>query len=368
MSPLAEVRPVRVGVVSGYFHDHSNWKAPIHGWLRHMGEGIELHGYYTGFRNDRATRVARSLLHRFHQGKSGEQLAELIVKDAVDVLIYPEVGMHPVTARLAAQRLAPVQCASWGHPVTTGLPTMDYFLSSDLMEPDGAQSAYRETLVRLPGLSFTCEAPDYRTRHAASRAQFGLGDDEIVYLCVQNLSKYLPRFDGLLAAIAGNVKGSRLVFIEGPGDTTEIFRTRLRAAFDEAGVLFDRHVSFLPRLDRDRYHALNRVADIFLDTPEWSGCNSTLEALACDVPVVTLPGTWMRGRHSYAFYRRMDFDALTARDESHYIELAVRLGTDPRWRATQRQRIAQATTRLYGDPEPVRALSDFLRDAAGRAA
>ena len=58
--------------------------------------------------------------------------------------------MDELSLQLAAQRLAPVQCNSLGHPETSGLPTIDYFLSSDLMEPLDAARHYTERLVRLP--------------------------------------------------------------------------------------------------------------------------------------------------------------------------------------------------------------------------
>lgn len=359
-APARRAGPLRVGIVSGFFHDHSNWKIPIRGWLRHMAGRVALYGYHTGARTDSATRQARDLCRRFHEAGSAEQLAESIREDDIEVLIYPEVGMHPVTARLAARRLAPVQCASWGHPVTTGLPTMDYFLSSELMEPPGAESVYRETLVRLPGLSFTCEESDYPASGPAHRDRLGLAPGEALYLCVQNLSKYLPQHDRLLAAIAGAVPRARLVFIEGPEEVTRVFRERLRGAFDEAGVDFDAHVTFLPRLNSERYRELNRVADVCLDTPEWSGCNSTLEALSCGVPVVTLPGRWMRGRHTHAMYRKMGFEELCAADESEYVDLAVRLGNDDAWRQAMRHGITETAPRLFGDPGPAHALADFL--------
>ena len=58
---------------------------------------------------------------------------------------------------LAALWLAPIQCASWGHPDTTGLPTIDYFLSGELMEPPDADEHYTERLVRLPNLAIYYE-------------------------------------------------------------------------------------------------------------------------------------------------------------------------------------------------------------------
>jgi hypothetical protein len=59
--------------------------------------------------------------------------------------------MDPATCALAALRLAPLQIAGWGHPVTTGLPTMDLFVSGELLEGQGAERHYREKLIRLPG-------------------------------------------------------------------------------------------------------------------------------------------------------------------------------------------------------------------------
>jgi len=53
------------------------------------------------------------------------------------VLLYSEIGMDGVAAQLL--RLAPVQCNNWGHPVTSGFPSLDYFLSSALMEPEDAK-------------------------------------------------------------------------------------------------------------------------------------------------------------------------------------------------------------------------------------
>src|SRR5262249_58393548 len=78
---------------------------------------------------------------------------EIILADALHILIYPEIGMGPVAAQLAAQRLAPAQCNFAGHPETSGYPTLDYFLSSELMEPPDGQQHYTERLVRLPNMS-----------------------------------------------------------------------------------------------------------------------------------------------------------------------------------------------------------------------
>ena len=75
----------------------------------------------------------------------------------LDALIYPEIGMDALTTQLASLRLAPVQAATWGHPETTGLPTIDLYLSADGLEPADADGNYSERLVRLPNLGVCVE-------------------------------------------------------------------------------------------------------------------------------------------------------------------------------------------------------------------
>ena len=94
--------------------------------------------------------------------------------------------MDPISTQLAAQRLAPVQCNSWGHPDTSGFPTLDYYLSSDLMEPPDGQDHYTERLVRLPNLSVYYEPIDPSSASIA-RQDLGLRSTATVYWCAQSL-------------------------------------------------------------------------------------------------------------------------------------------------------------------------------------
>src|SRR5262249_8815708 len=142
------------------------------------------------------------LCDRFVRGPlSINRWRQAILDDAPHALIYPEVGMDGVSAQLAAQRLAPVQCNSWGHPDTSGFPTLDYGLSSELMEPPEAQDHYTERLVRLPNLSIYYEPLDLDPV-SLSRADLGLGSTATVYWCGQSLYKYLPEFDVVFPLIA----------------------------------------------------------------------------------------------------------------------------------------------------------------------
>jgi predicted O-linked N-acetylglucosamine transferase (SPINDLY family) len=298
---------------------------------------------------------------------SFERWVEQIRADRLHLLLIPGIGMDDMTLRLAALRLAPVQATSWGHPDTTGLPTIDDYLSSALMEPPEGDRHYTERLIRLPNLSIWYEPPEVAPERV-TRAEIGVPEDAVLYWCCQSLYKYLPRYDDVFPRIAAAVPKARFVFIKYPhGEkVTALFRERLRLAFAKSGGDAERHCVFLPPMSAARFAAVGGLADVFLDSLGWSGCNSTLEALASDLPVVTMAGELMRGRHSAAILTLLEMPELIAADAEAYVARAVELGLGPERRRTLRERIARCKHRLYRDAAAIDGLAAYLEEAARR--
>jgi predicted O-linked N-acetylglucosamine transferase (SPINDLY family) len=365
--------PIRVGVVSAMFWRHSVWRLPTRGWLENMNrERFQLLGYHVGARRDDQTAEAARLFDRFAQGPRG--LAEWVAtieRDAPHVLIYPEIASDQTTLQLAALRLAPVQCTSWGQPATSGLPTIDYYLSSEAMEPPDGDAHYTERLVRLPGLG-TAYDPAWAAwgdplPAADAWATPDLPANGVRFLCCQSVTKYLPAHDEVIPRIAAELPAARFVFVEIRPGPTAIFRRRLEAAFARRGLCADDFCRFVPGRPHAAFSALIRDADVFLDSIEWSGCNTTLDALAHGVPVVTLPGPLMRGRHSLAILTAADATETIAESVDGYVEHAVRLGRDTNWRRHVRSMMRRGAARVFNDVAPVRALERFLTEAVQMA-
>lgn len=366
---LAPDEPVRVAVVSGFFRQHSNWKIPIKGWLSQLDRHrFRLFGYSTASEVDAETEAAAALCERFVRGPlSVDAWREAIIADAPHVILYPEVGMDRVSAQLAAQRLAPVQCNAWGHPDTSGFPTLDYYLSSDLMEPPAGAQHYTERLVRLPNLSIYYEPPD-ATPERLDRAELGLRPAATVFWCAQSLPKYLPQFDQALPRIAREVGDCQFTFIRFPGGAqiTALFAERLDRAFAAFGLRAADHCVFLPRLSQQKFVAAIGACDAVLDSIGWSGCNSILESLVHDLPIVTLTGALMRGRHAAAILTMMDVPETITTSLDAYVAAAVRIARDDAWRSALSDKIARNKYRLYRDRDCIAALEDFLIAQARR--
>ena len=141
---------------------------------------------------------------------------------------------------------------------------------------------------------------------------------------------------------------------------TAAFRRRLRGAFAAFGLDADRYCVMLPPMPQDRFVAAVGAADVVLDTPGWSGGRSTLDCLAQDPAIVTLPGRFMRGRHTAAILRRIGCEATIANSLDDYVAIAARLGRDAAWRALVRRTVAAGKHRAFRDTAAVRALETLL--------
>jgi protein O-GlcNAc transferase len=356
--PGARRGRIRVGYVSAFMRHHAVANSHL-GWLRHADRNrFAIHAYHLGPTTDAVTDEFRRCSDTFHH--IPERLDDLCAQatgDNLHLLVHLDIGMFPRSTQLAGLRLAPVQCTTWGHPVTSGLRTIDYFISSDLMEPVHADRHYTERLIRLPNLGIAYMKPE-RPRDPKSRQAFGIREDATVFLCCQSPFKYLPQYDQVLVRIARRVPGSQFVFVAPPPLGT-VLQQRLARAFTRAGLDADCALLFLTGQSWPDYLSLMLASDVFLDTFEWSGCNTALEALALGLPVVTCPGRYLRGRHGYAFLMRMGLTDTLAPTQTAFVEIAVRLGLDAQWRRDVVERLASRVDSLYEDREPVIALERF---------
>jgi protein O-GlcNAc transferase len=319
-------------------------------------------GYSTGFKNDGETDLARKHCHRFVEGpRPLERWRDIIAADRPHILLYPEIGMFHQVAEIAALRLAPVQCSSIGHPQTSGYPTIDYFLSGELIEPLEGDAHYSEKLVRLPNIGFHYE-PLEVAPVVVTREQLGIRPGATAFWCAQSLFKYLPQHDSVFPRIAREAGDCQFVFIRHSraAAVTALFERRLERAFGAAGMKSSDHCVFLDSMNMSRFAAASAQCDVMLDSIEWSGGNTTLEALAQDLPVVTFQGALMRGRVSAGMLRMMGMPETIAETIDGYVALAVRMARDQGFRTTLKERVARDKHRIYRDRACIVALEDFI--------
>jgi predicted O-linked N-acetylglucosamine transferase (SPINDLY family) len=292
-----------------------------------------------------------------------DQAAAALRETGFDVLVYWEIGTDTMNYALPLFRPARVQAACWGWPVTSGQPVVDDFISSAALEPPDGEAHYTERLVKLDRLPTYYVRPPVPTKPRPKEA-FGFAPADHVYLCQQNVRKYHPDFDPILAGILrADPRGVIGVIADEQPAITELLMTRLRAKLPD---VIDR-VRVLGRLEREAYLELVAAADVILDTPHYGGgANTLLDAVAAGTPVVTLTGTFHRGRWATAVNRALGLDPLCAKCADGYVGTAVELATGAGRGDAAREKIRQAGGELFADAAAVRSWNQYLLDAVER--
>ncbi|HEY4971284.1 MAG TPA: hypothetical protein VII35_15390 [Steroidobacteraceae bacterium] len=354
-------RRIRIGLVSRFFRNHSISNTAL-GLIRNLDrERFEVvvirlapsPGDEAAEAIDAAADRVVTIPWNPSEPHGDLRLArEFVAGMELDALFYQDVGLEPISYFLAFARLAPVQFTSFGHPDTTGIPNLDYFVSSDLYEMPGAQRDYSERLIELPGagtLSYYYRPP--RPAQPASRRELAVQAGDHIYFCAQTLQKIQPAMDEIFLKIVRRDRDARIVLIE--------FESHKRRALEERFARLSRElverVHFVDMVPYERFLARLACADALLDTAHFNGQNTTLEAFSVGTPVVTLPGELQRARHGHGLYRAMEFTDLIASDGDDYAAKAVRVATDPVFRRHCQARIAESCGMVFENPGFVRS-------------
>lgn len=292
--------------------------------------------------------------------------AEMLRDARCDILFFFEVGTDSINYFLPFLQLAPVQCTSGGFPVTSGVPSVDYFISSDLTEPEGAESHYTERLVRLKTLPTLYHRSPLANR-LKGRSDFGLSETENLYICPQSLFKIHPDFDETLGNILRQDPVGKVILAKGKHSYwTELLKNRLAATIPD---VVDR-IWFMPRQGYENFLNIVALCEVMLDPLHFGGGCTTYDGLAVGTPIVTMPGEFMRGRVTFGCYKKMGVMDCVARTPEEYVDIAVSIAKDPSYRQAIQSKILEANEVLYEDIEAVRELEEFFHEAiqAARAA
>jgi protein O-GlcNAc transferase len=357
---------IRIGLVSAFFHDHSIGRT-----TRGFVERLDRRRFHvtTVFLGPRLDDPLARLMGEGADASIEVPLDVLRAREAIaalglDVLFYQDIGMEPLSRWLAHARLAPVQCYSFGHPDTTGLPTMDWFVSSARFEPVGGEAHYSEKLWCIPEVGTLAWYRQPARVAPLSRSDLGIPENAHFHLCAQALFKLHPGFDALIEGILDVDPQAHVGLVQA---SRPAFATRLLERLAQRRSLDLTRVHVLPRVSSSDFHRLLAAADVVLDSTHFNGMNTSLEAFAQGRAVITLPGAFQRGRHAAAMYARLGLDDGVALDEADYIRRAVHFGADAEAREDFAQRVSVACPQLFEDDAVIRGFEAFFEHAVQAA-
>lgn len=359
-------RKLKIGIISAYLKMHTIGKFNI-GFIEKLSREIFEVVVFTMVNHpvDSVTESIKKNADKVIEMPYDLPAAqELIANEEVDILFYTDIGMDPLTYYLGFARLAPVQCVTWGHPDTTGLPNIDYFISANDAEPEDADEHYSEKLIRLTNLPTYYYKPDI-TEPGNFKSNYYLPENKKIYACPQSIFKFHPHIDKALGELLLRDENAILVIIGG-GDAEWFKPLTERMSKNIPSALLPR-IFILPKMPMGDYLKLLQVSDVILDPPYFGGGNTSYEAFACGKGIVTWPGPFMRGRVTLACYRQMGIDDLVANSADEYLELAYRMANDQLFKNSIEEKIKSKRDILFENYNAINEISDFFMSAYSAA-
>lgn len=300
-----------------------------------------------------------------------------IARHKFDMIFYPDLGMMQDPTLLAHARLAPIQATTWGHSDTSGNPSIDYYITSQLFEQTADLSIPRDNYSEAPVLMQTSGTYYYSPRNIANKhfrksfeefflnkKQLGFPEDAIIIGCLHSFYKFGTEFEEALGEIMNraNRELNRPVYLA-LSNSISFNKEHLARLNTVLGVHCETKVKWFQNKPPHEWLNLIAVCDIMLDPFPFGGCNTTLEAFDYGRPVVCLPSPKvLSGRFTLGFYKQMGLDKLgcCANNVSEYVDIALRLLKDNEYYKFISTKIMERKSRLFEDPSVIREYEQLI--------
>ncbi|MFN0050470.1 MAG: tetratricopeptide repeat protein [Cytophagales bacterium] len=283
-----------------------------------------------------------------------------IVADAnFDILYYWEIGTDATNYFLALSKPAKVQITSWGWPITSGLKTVDYFISNKNLETYDSVNDYTEKLVlfeKMPVYYYPPPVPKHKTEAPLFLA---IAHPDHRYICQQNLRKVHPDFDELVQKILIADKEAYVFFIN---DTHKSISNKLQdRLLKNIGNELMQRVVFLERMPEELYLNTLTHCTLALDTLHYGGgANTVYDAMEASLPTITLAGNKHSARFATATYLQMGISDGIAQTLDEYVEKVLFYSKNIEERNNLADKIKKHKSLIFEDKEAVNEWEGFF--------
>ena len=360
-TPALKPRPKRqrpkIGIISQHFYKQSVMDFYFHTILNLPKEfHLTIINIDPVFIDDVTKKIYKRADKVLQPSVSQSELIPLINSASFDAIIYPEIGMSPCIYFLAMQRLSPIQMVLIGHPETTGMKTIDYYVSWKNFHNRNANSQFTETLIQLKKFPICYDYPQGIDHIKISAKRLKLPENKILFTIPLLLFKIQPVFDQVIVRIIKSSKNHSIVMV--CYNMLELkIKERLKKQLTAKEL--ERVVFKLP-FKRREYYALMKKSDVILETFPFGGGNTVLHAMAAGTPIVCLRSDQLKGSFGTGFYEWLDETEFIASTIDEYINLAIKTASNPAIKIKFNEIIQSKKSKIFGNMSGVKEFYEWL--------
>ena len=335
---------LKIGFLSSDFHEHPA--------MFLMGDMLALHDrsrfeiYAFAHDKDRDTpmrRKAREVFDEFVdvRGQDSRTAAQAIFDRDIDILIDRKGHTRGARPHVLMYRPAPIIVSFLAYPGTTGMDAVDYVIADPITIPEKSRKHFSERIAYMP-VTYQPNVVDRDIKSGTTRADWGLPDDAFVYANMNQVYKITPDMFAAWMAILGQVEGSVLwLWARKAVPQKNLRRTAAAHGIDPERLIFANNAK------PDAHLARVGLVDVALDTAPYGSHTTGSDALRMGVPLIAFKGETFASRVSASLVNAFGMPELITERIDDYIALAVRLGTDAKYRAHIRDKMAKQRQDSY---------------------
>jgi predicted O-linked N-acetylglucosamine transferase (SPINDLY family) len=289
---------------------------------------------------------------------SGKNCVNILLSQNFDILFYPEIGMDIFTFICGSHRLAPIQISTWGHSETTGMKSMDYYISSKYFNNEKDQKYFSEKLVLLNSLG-TYYIPMKNTIDNVDKQKiyklFKIDPNKNIYNSLQTPSKICSyEFLNIVKKILSN-------------DPNGIFITLYFTTIEKNFIInnldsYKNQVRLFRYQSRTNYQKLLTISSILLDPFPFGSLNTSLDAFIFGKIVLTMPSNKINGNFCTGFYKKMEILEPISNSSEEYINKALKFVNDNDFRKKIEKKIKEKCNVLFYEKESITEYNTLFRN------
>ncbi len=283
-----------------------------------------------------------------------------VEKENIDIMIYPELMPCLIEYYFAHLRLAPIQITTWGFPTTSGIDTIDYYITDEYLSNTQDQQYYTEKLVHLKEISGYFDDPVQIDPGTPDLSTLYLPEGYNIYICHQILCKIDDNFENIIKSILEKDSKALIVFTDYLTNYDQIVKTDY--SYHELNYkkyLYSRlskkigmnmiRVHFIKKKSPEFLHKYLKVAKVALETTKFGGILSILDPISLGLPVVSMKGNSIIQRVGYAFYKKMGIENIVANSSEEYVSIAIRIANDDEYRKSLSNQILKGKSQIFNN-------------------
>lgn len=320
--------------------------------------------------------IANKFMERIKQnyiylGNDLDSARKILEKYDLDYIVYPDIGMKLLPTLLAYSRIALTQITTWGHSETSGIDTIDYFISSKLFELEDnlnyPNSNYSEKLILLNSLGTYYISPhklfiENNEKYIKGlkkfkiRSDYGFSEKDHLYVCLQTFYKLNPKFEICLSRIL-ELDPSGIILLS---NTFPFCKSHLERLKKNIGIEKLKRIRWYSSLEKDEFLNLVSICDVCLDPFPFGGCNTSYDAFDYNIPVITMTGKFLHGRFTTGLYKKMDLYDCIASSSEEYSDLASKIGINEKLRHKINRNIEMKKYLIYQENDSVKEWNNLF--------